>query len=583
MLSTIKAYTLSFLSLVLIVILAGPMSVSAESVDDDEVEDDEPVLISEILTRTEDSAFEEFVELYNPNDFEIDISSWRLEYMSSSGSSWSSKIRGEQHVEPNMVIEPKGFYVLATENYHDAYPDQTVDRTLSSGSAEGGGHLRLLRPSEEIEDEWIVLDLVGWGSAENIWEDTEPADVPPRGASITRCFEDDAIVNTDNNYLDFVVNEHPMPGEGVDCPEQDGVEDDDEHESGEGSEEDNGEKDDSSGEESDESEESEGSDGTPIACENVIISELLPNPEGPRSNYPREDHAFIELFNPTEDFIPLDNCGLQTSANDNIHWFEDIELEPGEYRAFYERDTGIMLPVGVGGTVYLLSTDETELDSVTYSENSPEGASWSWFGNGDWRYSYSPSPNEVNIEQDLRPCPGENQERNPETNRCRTIEDEGDEFEPCGPGRERNPETNRCRSVESASAQLTPCGPGRERNPETNRCRNIDSGEPDYVPCGPNQERNPETNRCRLVESASSSLEPCGPGRERNPETNRCRRIAVANSSAINSVEDVNVVSTGAPTNWWLAGVVGFIAILYGAWEWRYDIANVYRRLRKRD
>ncbi len=42
---------------------------------------------------------------------------------------------------------------------------------------------------------------------------------------------------------------------------------------------------------------------------------------------------------------------------------------------------------------------------------------------------------------------------------------------PCKAGQERNPATNRCRSLLGASTQLKPCAAGQERNPDTNRCR----------------------------------------------------------------------------------------------------------------
>lgn len=579
----------SILSALLLCLNISP-AVFAESETQENEYTQESVLISEVLTRTEASAHEEFVELYNPHSEEIDISTWQLEYQSPTGSTWSNKIRNAQHIEPNMVIPSKGFYVFATENYSKSYPEVVVDRTLSSGSAEGGGHIRLLRPDPENPDEMITVDIVSWGDVENKDEDSQPAEVPPQGQSISRCFDNETLLNSGDNSLDFKPND-PSPGIGIECPKEipeDTV--DPEEPVEEGTENDNPELEE---------------DNPPYYCQDVMISELLPNPQGPRSEHPREDNAYIELLNPTEDFIPLVGCGLQTTSSDLIFWFGDITLEPAQRIAFFERESGLQLPVSPSGTVYLLAPDETELTSTTYPSNSPEGASWAWFGEDEWKYSYAPSPGEENTQQELRPCP-EGQERNPETNRCRNIESETTTLQPCGEGRERNPETNRCRDiasstpqyaacgpnqernpqtnrcrmVESATAQLAACGPGRERNPETNRCRNIASAQPQYVPCGPNQERNPETNRCRLIETASSELVPCGPGQERNPETNRCRRVAVPNEQAIAGVQDVNVIATETPISWRFAIFVGLLALIYGIWEWRYDIKNAYHRFR---
>lgn len=568
-----RAYLVSVISsfaLLLCLGLSSPVFAEDEvSQDDEHIQ--KSILISEVLTRTEASAHEEFVEIYNPHDEEIDISSWQLQYLSASGSDWSDKIRSTQHIEPNMTIPSKGFYVFATENYSESHPEIAVDRTLSSGSAEGGGHIRLRKPDADNPDEWTTLDIIHWGSAEPAEETTEPSEVPPRGQSMQRCFSDEIIQNSGDNLLDFKPDD-PTPGAGIECPEETAEEEPEEEPEPDEPIEEGPEEDEADETEADEEEQSI------YYCEDVLITELLPNPQGPRSEHPREDNAYIELLNPTEDFIPLVGCGLQTTSSDTIFWFDDITLEPSQRLALFERETGLQLPVNPTGTVYLLAIDETEIASATYPSDSPEGASWAWFGEEEWKYSYTPSPGEKNIEQDLRPCP-DGQERNPETNRCRSIANKTNTLKPCGDGQERNPETNRCRMVESASTQFIPCGPGRERNPETNRCRNIASAEPQYVPCGPNQERNPETNRCRLIQSASSDLVPCEPGQERNPETNRCRRIAVPNEQAIAGVQDVNVVATQAPINWRFAIFVGLLTLAYGIWEWRYDMKNAFYRL----
>jgi hypothetical protein len=56
----------------------------------------------------------------------------------------------------------------------------------------------------------------------------------------------------------------------------------------------------------------------------------------------------------------------------------------------------------------------------------------------------------------------------------------------CAEGQERNPETNRCRTVSAVlgATDLAPCKTGQERNPDTNRCRNIVSTIPqaEYAP-----------------------------------------------------------------------------------------------------
>ena len=288
-------------------------------------------------------------------------------------------------------------------------------------------------------------------------------------------------------------------------------------------------------------------------CHTLQLSEVMPNPPGPRSQYPREEYAFIELYNPSDEDVALTGCSLHAESDSGQsggeHRFDDVEIPAGEYRAFMEEDTEVSLPVNPSGTVRLLDNDGATLESTTYPENMPEDAAWA-FIDAEWQVTYSPTPNASNQALDARPCPE---------------------------GQERNPDTGRCRNVESASSELVPCEEHQYRHPETNRCRNIDQGD-ELVPCEPHQERNPETNRCRNVESASSELVPCEEHQYRHPETNRCRNKVIDNEDAMDEVEDVVVTSTGIPPSYWMLGVVSLLAGLYAVWEWRVELLLQYRR-----
>ncbi|MEK7115269.1 MAG: lamin tail domain-containing protein, partial [Patescibacteria group bacterium] len=67
-----------------------------------------PILISEILYDAEGSDGEkEFIELYNPNNNPVDISSWSIQHKSASSSSTSKK-----NFEAGSIIAPKSFYLI---------------------------------------------------------------------------------------------------------------------------------------------------------------------------------------------------------------------------------------------------------------------------------------------------------------------------------------------------------------------------------------------------------------------------------------------------------------------------------------
>lgn len=77
------------------------------------------------------------------------------------------------------------------------------------------------------------------------------------------------------------------------------------------------------------------------------------------------------------------------------------------------------------------------------------------------------------VASSLLPCAA-GSVRNPETNRCRKVTAVlgSSTLKPCKEGQERNPATNRCRNIVSAAeTSAKPCPEGQERNPETNRCR----------------------------------------------------------------------------------------------------------------
>ena len=76
-----------------------------------------------------------------------------------------------------------------------------------------------------------------------------------------------------------------------------------------------------------------------------------------------------------------------------------------------------------------------------------------------------------------------------------------------------------------------------------------------------------------------SSLVPCDVGQERNPDTNRCRNIISAMPQADYAPEPTSQVSDNNIL-WWSLGGVGFVAIIYGIWEWRIEIGRLVHKIR---
>ncbi|MDZ7785882.1 MAG: lamin tail domain-containing protein [Candidatus Saccharibacteria bacterium] len=536
------------------------------------------ILVSEVQNRGvvdgETSGSREFIELYNPTEETVSLDGWQLVFYNASGSVEREVATFEDDADTEVYYEisPDSFFVVS----HEAFlPD--ADFILDSRSVSGylnynDGTVRLFNAQDE------PVDLMGYGDPEGF--NTNPAPAPEEDESLSRCFDENGIVrNTGDNSVDFLINDAPLPGEGIECPDAVGDPDDDNDETSGDSDDPDDESNDDNGDDSedpdsskDNDDENEDTENEPPAntCEKVRLSEI--------GAY--LDEQFIEVYNTSDEAVSLKGCQLQTNRSDETYVFGDKTMELQSYSAVLIENTELTLTKTTTGTVYVLSEDgSVEVDEQYYEDLKSE-TSWAWFGDGQWEQTFTTTPGGENVRRELRPCP-EGKKRHPETRRCRTIETEESSLKPCDPDQERNPETNRCRKIDAGSSDLEPCGPGRERNPSTNRCRSIGGDSRELVPCDDDQERNPETNRCRLINS-TSELKPCGEGRERNPETNRCRNVASASTVSGMDVRDVASTNTGTPTSWWFAGFMVAFATAYGLWEWRYDIKNLGMRLNEK-
>ncbi len=145
--------------LVLLALLAllSPTSPAAAAADH--------VVISELETRGA-TAYDEFVELYNPTDNAIDLAGWRMQYKSATGTTYSDKVT----MSSGAVIPAHGFFLIAASsgNYTGS---TTPDVLFAAGLADAGGHVRILDASS------VEVDRVGWGTAIDA-EGGSPAGTP---------------------------------------------------------------------------------------------------------------------------------------------------------------------------------------------------------------------------------------------------------------------------------------------------------------------------------------------------------------------------------------------------------------------
>lgn len=446
------------------------------------------LLITRLQTASAVTATEEFIEISNVSTEAIDVTGWKVEYLTAQGNLSNPPLE-----ILSGTMQPGDFVLLAREGY---LPDAPIHFT--NGLSDSGGHVRI-RDQDDL-----TVDLLGWGTA--VQPEGTVAQAPAPGRWLERRVStDDKLVDTDDNSADFSLNV-------LDAQEQ--------------------------------------PEGISL-CDGLVLSEILPNPIGTDTG-----HEFIELHNPTGSAVLLGGCSLAL-ADKTYDFDPTMSIQPGEYKAFYDNQTGLTLPNAAGGEVALISS--TTESVVQYPAEMNDGEAWAWAG-AAWQSTATPTPNQTNVF---------------------TLSAEGgsggDEeisvssLSPCPLGKYRNPETNRCKSIE-ADEGLTPCLPGQTRNPETNRCRSVLTASTSLTPCKEGQERNPETNRCRSVQGATSALAPCKEGEERNPETNRCRKITAATADVAKADTPAN--NGPSKANYAIIALIATSALGYGVYEYRQDIRN---------
>lgn len=272
-------------------------------------------------------------------------------------------------------------------------------------------------------------------------------------------------------------------------------------------------------------------------CSGLRLSEIAAN----------HSSQFIEVYNASNSVIDVSGCQIQTnrSQTKSFIFSENSSLPPREHRAIKIADTELTLTKTTTGVVYLLDSEgNTEIDAQSY-EDLRADTSWALIDN-QWKQTYTVTPNALNVYA---------------------------QHPPCESGYYRNMSTGYCNKIATAST-LTPCRTDQYRSPETNRCRSTASSASTLKQCDANQYRNPETNRCRLIASTASALKPCAPNQERNPATNRCRAVMASTiPTADYALEETN--SGSSPIGWLAFAGVGGLAIGYGVWEWRRELAGL--------
>lgn len=357
------------------------------------------VLIVGLQVRGIAAADQEFVELYNTTDKPIDVSAWKLQYKSATGTSWTDKttLHGS--------LDAHSHYLLVSDKYPNppiaALEGQALALDVfNAGLSDSAGHVRIA--DFVVPTVPVVHDLLAWGTTANAAEGNMPAVAPGSGKGLQRKSSDGKFIDTDNNSSDFELSSSPLAQadplyvalviEPIPTPEPAAepittAPDPDPSPTG------------STTQQPPVTPPS--SDDPPSPPAIVLmppqITELLPNPAAPASDSTDE---FIELYNPNDGPLDLKGYKLQSGNTFSYNYtFDVVVLAAHEYRAFLVTQTGDILS-NTSGQARLLDSVGIVVGQTDQYGSAKEGQAWALINDpatSSWQWTTTPTPNVPNV------------------------------------------------------------------------------------------------------------------------------------------------------------------------------------------
>ena len=417
------------------------------------------MLITQVQAGVSGGATKEFITLYNPSTFEVDISDWCVRQKTDvafacfySGS--ASEVT---------IVPPYSYAVIASASFAETMPEHFFSVVYQPLSQSSGS---LVGSTDRV----VLVNPLGEEIDRVTWTTSTPSD------SILQRHRDAVIVDpfTPVPYLDTNLTTdwsvQPLQQLPIDQTERRWIE-------------------------IDYCQNIEGiqtampedmlyneiGECVPLPAASmptVIVSELVPNVAGAD-----EGREYIELFNYGDAPADMSQVSLVVGVSSQkiFRFPAGTIIQPQTYKTFRSQDIAFSL-TNTTGQVGLRFEDGTMIDQTPVYTDAKGDMAWALI-DGFWEYTNQSTPDAMNL-------------RSLET--VDEVEAEPATVKPCAANQYRSPETNRCRRIQASVASVTPCRPDQYRSPETNRCRTI-AMEKQPAPCTAGQERNPDTNRCRNV------------------------------------------------------------------------------------
>lgn len=359
--------------------------------------DDLPVhiVISEIQIGGE-SANDEFVELYNPMDNEINLENWDLKRKTKSGTEYNilNNVEG--------TVPSRGYFLIIPRANCGENKDEACYLKEMAGDDEYTTNSFLAKNNTILlyNDNGDLIDKVGWGEASDFEGEVITVN-PEDGESLKRKGISDIIQDTDNNNDDFIlsINSNPQNSFAVanDNGDEDNGSDDDEQD---GSSQETGANDGDCGANDGDNEKDDDDDDDEIPPAsfdkgevNIIITEFLPNPEDSD-----RDNEFIEIYNAGKTDADLEGWTLEDKVG-KIKIFEISEnekIKAGGYKAFHSDETRIALN-NSGDGVILKDDNNNVADETPVSDSAKEDQAYALNEDENWVWTLRPTAGRKNI------------------------------------------------------------------------------------------------------------------------------------------------------------------------------------------
>jgi hypothetical protein len=297
------------------------------------------IVFSEIVIGDENDTKNEFIELYNFSDKEIDLKEFSLKRRAKNGPEESNLVSSGSFFG---VIGPGEFFVIKNKKFEGANDADLVFSGKYYSIAEDNRiYLR--------DSEGNLIDAIGWGSCEKDCEENMISAELKEGQSLSR-----KNLESPKNFLasEFEITSIKTPGE-----------------------------------------KNVFSKSLKYA-DSIVFSEVLSNPEGADKNF-----EWIELENKGFAKANLDGWAIENGSGKRFK-LADLELGVGEQKTVFIRNSSFVIR-NTNEKLLLINPAEKIVSSISIPGSAPSGVSFGWSEERGWSWQKKQTPNGKNIANQL--------------------------------------------------------------------------------------------------------------------------------------------------------------------------------------